>query len=40
MATPADYPPPHPIRTRKVDIFRIDDYAVLDKYACAVRQYA
>jgi len=36
MAIPNGYPPPQPIRTRKVDLFRIDDYAELDKYACSV----
>lgn len=36
MATLTDYPPPQPIRTRKADLFHIDDYAELDKYACAV----
>jgi len=36
MTSPSDYPPPQPIRSRKVDLFHIDDYAELDKYACAV----
>jgi len=36
MTTPSGYPPPTPTRTRKVDIFHIDDYVELDKYACAV----
>ena len=36
MTTPSDYPPPRSIRTRKAEVFHIDDYAELDKYACAV----
>jgi len=37
MTTPSDYPPPLPTRTRKAELFHIDDYAERDKYACAVR---
>jgi len=40
MTTPSDYPPPRPPRFRKADVFHIDDYAELDKYACAVRVYS
>ena len=36
MTSPSHYPPPQPIRSRKVDLFDIDDYTELDKYACAV----
>jgi len=36
MTTPSGYPPPQPTRSRKADVFLIDDYVQLDKHACAV----